>query len=92
MRDKHSACGCAGIYSAHAGIELYAEAFEQAGALAKLEAFASHYGADFYRLPRNTGTLTLRRAPAQVPDCLPFGDDVLVPLRAGGQVAWQVVD
>ena len=92
LRDKHSACGCAGIYSAHAGIELYAEAFEAAGALAKLEAFASHHGADFYRLPRNTGTLTLRRAPARVPDSLPFGDDVLVPLRAGGQVAWQVVD
>ena len=92
LREKHSACGCAGIYSAHAGIELYAEAFEAAGALDKLEAFASHHGADFYRLPRNTGTLTLRRAPVAVPDSLPFGDDVLVPLRAGGQVAWQVVD
>lgn len=91
-REKHSACGCAGIYSAHAGIELYAEAFEAAGALDRLEAFASHHGADFYRLPRNAGTLTLRRAPQAVPDSLPFGDDRLVPLRAGGQVAWQVMD
>ena len=90
--DKHSACGCAGIYSAHAGIELYAEAFEQAGALDRLEAFASHHGADFYRLPRNTGTLTLRRAPQAVPESLPFGDDRLVPLRAGGQLAWRLVE
>jgi dihydroorotase len=90
--EKQSACGCAGIYSAHAGIELYAEAFEQAGALDRLEAFASHYGADFYRLPRNTGTLTLSRAPQAVPDSLPFGDDRLVPLRAGGQVAWRLAE
>jgi dihydroorotase len=90
--EKQSACGCAGIYSAHAGIELYAEAFEAAGALDRLEAFASHHGADFYRLARNTGTLTLRRAPTAVPASLPFGDDRLVPLRAGGQVAWQLVD
>ena len=90
--EKQSACGCAGIYSAHAGIELYAEAFDAAGALERLEAFASHHGADFYRLPRNTRTLTMRRAPQAVPDSLPFGDDRLVPLRAGGQVAWQVAD
>ncbi len=90
--DKQSACGCAGIYSAHAGIEFYAEAFDQAGALDRLEAFAAHHGADFYRLPRNTGTLTLRRGAMAVPDSLPFGDDRLIPLRAGGDVAWQVAD
>ena len=90
--EKQSACGCAGIYSAHAGIELYAEAFEAAGALDRLEAFASQHGADFYRLPRNTGTLTLRRQATPVPDSLPFGGDVLVPLRAGGQIGWQIVD
>ncbi len=88
---KQSACGCAGIYSAHAGIELYAEAFDAAGALDRLEAFASHHGADFYRLPRNSGTLTLRREPVSVPESLPFGDDVLVPLRAGGVVGWRLV-
>lgn len=87
---KESACGCAGIYSAHGGIELYAEAFDAAGALDKLDAFASRHGADFYRLPRNRGTLTLRHAPVPVPDSLPFGDERLVPLRAGGQLAWQI--
>ncbi|WP_372723998.1 dihydroorotase [Immundisolibacter sp.] len=90
--DKQSACGCAGIYSAHAGIEFYAEAFDQAGALDRLEAFAAHHGADFYRLPRNAGTLTLRRGAMAVPESLPFGDDRLIPLRAGGDVAWQVAD
>jgi len=88
--EKQSACCGAGIYSAHAGIELYAEAFEQAGALARLEAFASHYGADFYRLPRNRDTLTLRRLETPVPDSFPFGDDRLVPLRAGGTLVWSV--
>ena len=87
---KESACGCAGIYSAHGGIELYAEAFDAAGALDKLDAFASRHGADFYGLPRNTGTLMLRREPVPVPDSLPFGDQRLVPLRAGGQLAWQI--
>ena len=67
--EKQSACGCAGIYSAHAGIELYAEAFEAAGALDRLEAFASHHGARFYRLARNTGTLTLRAAPRCPSNC-----------------------
>ena len=87
---KESACGCAGIYSAHGGIELYAEAFDAAGALDKLDAFASRHGADFYGLPRNTGTLRLRREPVPEPDSLPFGDQRLVPLRAGGQLAWQI--
>ena len=87
---KETACGCAGIYSAHAAIELYAEAFEDAGALDKLEAFASFYGADFYGLPRNTDTLTLQRQSWTVPEGLPMGGDRLVPLRAGETVRWRV--
>jgi dihydroorotase len=87
---KEAGCGCAGIFSAHAGIELYAEAFEAAGALAKLEGFASFHGADFYRLPRNAGTLTLTKEPWEVPQHYPFGTDELVPLRAGERIAWRV--
>jgi dihydroorotase len=87
---KETACGCAGIYSAHAAIELYAEAFEDAGALDKLEAFASFYGADFYGLPRNTDKITLRRASWTVPENLAMGGDRLVPLRAGEAVRWQL--
>lgn len=87
---KEAACGCAGMYTAHAAIELYAEAFEAAGALDKLEAFASFNGADFYGLPRNTGQITLLRTPWQVPETMPFGDDVLVPLRAGQSIAWKL--
>jgi dihydroorotase len=89
---KEAACGCAGMYTAHAAIELYAEAFEQAGALERLEAFASFHGADFYGLPRNPGKITLRREAWRVPDSQPFGEDVLVPLRAGGEVAWKLVE
>ena len=89
---KEAACGCAGIFSAHAGIELYAEAFEGAGALDKLEGFASLHGADFYELPRNAGTLTLSKEPWAVPDSYPFGSGELVPLRAGERIAWRVVD
>ena len=87
---KEAACGCAGMYTAHAAIELYAEAFEAVGALDKLEAFASFNGADFYGLPRNTEQVTLLRAPWQVPETLPFGDDVLVPLRAGQSIVWKL--
>jgi dihydroorotase len=87
---KESACGCAGIFSAHAALELYAEAFEQAGALAQLEAFAAFNGADFYRLPRNSARLTLRQESWQVPAHYPFGADTLVPLRAGEQVRWRL--
>ncbi len=87
---KESACGCAGIYSAHAGIELYAEAFEAAGALPRLEAFASHHGADFYRLPRNSGTITLVKSPWTAPAGYPFGEDTLVPWRAGETLAWRL--
>ncbi len=87
---KEAACGCAGIYSAHAGIELYAEAFDQAGRLERLEGFASHHGPDFYGLPRNTDTLTLVREPWTVPDHYPFGAGELVPLRAGEAVGWRL--
>ena len=87
---KESACGCAGIFSAHAAIELYAEAFEEAGALSRLEAFASEHGADFYRLPRNTGRLTLEKSPWKVPARYPYGDGDIVPLRAGESVGWRL--
>ncbi|MBW8459238.1 MAG: dihydroorotase [Thiobacillus sp.] len=88
---KESACGCAGIYTAHAAIELYAEVFEDAGALDKLEAFASFHGADFYGLPRNTDTITLTRESWDAPARLKMGEDSLVPLRAGEAIRWRVV-
>ena len=87
---KEAACGCAGIFSAHAAIELYAEAFAAAGALDKLEPFASAHGADFYRLPRNSGTITLLPEPWEVPAHYPFGTGELVPLRAGERIAWRL--
>ncbi|VAW73886.1 Dihydroorotase [hydrothermal vent metagenome] len=87
---KESACGCAGLYTAHAAIELYAEAFEQAGALDRLEAFASHFGPDFYGLPRNDGTITLIREDWTVPDHYPMGDDKLIPMRAGETLRWKL--
>jgi dihydroorotase len=89
---KHAECGCAGIYTAHAALPLYAEVFEAAGALDRLEAFASFFGADFYRLPRNTETIELVREPWQVPAELEFGGERLTPLRAGESVAWRVVE
>ncbi len=88
---KECACGCAGIYTAHAGIELYAEAFDAAGALDRLEGFASHFGPDFYGLPRNTTRITLRREDWSAPATIPFGDDTLVPLRAGETIHWRLV-
>jgi dihydroorotase len=88
---KENACGCAGCYSAHNAIELYAEAFEAAGALDKLEAFASFYGADYYGLPRNTDKITLRKEEWQVPASLGFGEHQLVPLRAGEKMKWKLV-
>lgn len=88
---KESACGCAGIYSAHAAIELYAEVFEAAGALDRLEAFASFHGADFYGLPRNAGRLRLRREAWAVPTSYAFGGTRVVPLRAGETVGWRLV-
>jgi dihydroorotase len=87
---KESGCGCAGIFSAHAALELYAEVFESAAALPALEGFASLHGADFYRLPRNATRVTLVRQPWTVPASYPFGADTLVPLRAGESLAWKL--
>lgn len=87
---KEASCGCAGLYTAHAAIELYAEAFEDAGALDKLEGFASFYGADFYGLPRHADTITLKKESWIVPPDIAFGDARLVPLRAGEAVRWRV--
>ena len=92
LHAKESACGCAGCYSAHAAIEFYATAFEQAGALDKLEGFASFFGADFYGLPRNQDQITLEKQSWTVPDAYPFGDEQVVPLAAGEQLAWKLVD
>jgi dihydroorotase len=89
---KENACGCAGCYTAHAAIEMYAEAFEQASALDKLEAFASFYGADFYGLPRNTQSITLRKEEWQVPATVGFGEHRLVPLRAEEKMKWKLVE
>jgi dihydroorotase len=88
--DKENACGCAGCYTAAFALELYAEAFEAAGALDRFEAFASFHGPAFYGLPRNAGTITLRRQASAVPESFPFGDQTIVPLRAGETLAWSV--
>lgn len=88
---KESACGCAGCFSAYAAIELYAEIFEDLGVLDKLEAFASFHGADFYGLPRNPDQITLEKTPWIAPQTLTFGDDVIVPLRAGEKLRWKLV-
>ena len=88
---KEHASGCAGCYTAHAAMELYAEAFDNAGALDQLEAFASFNGPAFYHLPRNQGTLTLRRESWTPPDSFAFGEAELKPLRAGEALAWRVV-
>ena len=87
---KETACGCAGVYTAHGAIELYAEAFERANALERLENFAARYGAEFYGLPQNGERITLEKTDVRVPDELPYGDDELVPFRAGETLAWRV--
>ncbi|MHA7814982.1 MAG: dihydroorotase [Pseudohaliea sp.] len=87
---KESPCGCAGVYTAHAALELYAEVFDSLGALERLEGFASLHGPAFYGLPVNEETITLTRGEQQVPASLPLGEDVLVPLRAGEALPWQV--
>jgi dihydroorotase len=87
---KEAACGCAGMYTAHTAMELYAEAFDAAGALDKLEGFASFYGADFYGLPRNTDRIQLHRQSWTVPASLPFAGDSIIPLRAGQPIAWKM--
>ena len=88
---KEHASGCAGCYTAHAALELYAEAFERAGALSRLEAFASFNGADFYGLPRNRGTVTLVKQGWTPPESYPFGAGELKPLRAGEELPWRQV-
>lgn len=88
---KENDCGCAGIYTAHAAIELYAEAFDRAGALDKLEGFASLHGPAFYDLPPNAGRITLVREPWKAPASCHYGDDALVPFRAGETIAWKIV-
>ncbi len=87
---KEHALGCAGCYTGHAAIELYAQAFDAAGALDKLEGFASFHGADFYGLPRNTDRITLRRAPWQVPEGYPYGEATLKPLGGGETLDWKL--
>jgi len=89
---KESACGCAGIYTAHAAIELYAEVFAHAGALDRLEAFASFHGADFYQLPRNAHKIVLQKRPWTAPNELRFGDVAVVPFRAGERIEWTLSD
>jgi dihydroorotase len=89
---KESCCGCAGCFTAHGAVELYAEVFESMGALDKLEAFCSIIGADFYGLERNNTTLTLEKKSWTVPQSYPFGQDgVVVPLRAGETISWSIV-
>lgn len=89
--NKETSCGCAGCYTAYAAIELYAQAFEQAGALDKLELFASHNGPDFYGLARNSDTITLKKSAWKVAERLPLGDSHVIPLCAGETLQWQVV-
>jgi dihydroorotase len=88
---KENDSGCAGVYTAHAALEFYAEVFSAAGALDRLEGFASHHGADFYGLPRNTTFVTLEKSEWRVPGSFPYGDGQLVPLRAGATITWRVV-
>jgi dihydroorotase len=90
---KESACGCAGMFTAHAALELYAEAFESAGRLDRLEAFASHYGADFYGLPRHEEAITLVKESWVPPEVYDFGHGgTLVPYRGGEPIAWRIAD
>lgn len=89
---KQNACGCAGCYTAHSALEMYAQVFETAGALDKLEAFASHFGPDFYGLPRNRDKITLQQREWQIPASLPLGSEQLTPLGAGETLRWSVVE
>jgi len=89
--NKETDCGCAGIFTAHAAMAFYAEVFEQAGTLEKLEAFASFYGADFYQLPRNTARITLKKEDWKIPAQLEFAEEKLIPLRAGQRLSWKIV-
>lgn len=89
--NKETACGCAGIYTAHAAIEFYAEAFEQAESIDKLEAFASFYGADFYQLPRNNDQITLKKEKWTIPPHFQFAGEKLIPLYAGKNLSWKMI-
>jgi len=89
---KESSCGCAGCFSSHAPLEMYAEVFEELGVLDKLEAFASFHGPDFYGLPRNNDSITLRKANWQVPSSYPLAGGSVIPLKAGESISWQVVN
>ncbi|MFC1689158.1 dihydroorotase [Pseudomonadota bacterium] len=89
---KETACGCAGCFSSHAPLEMYAEVFDELGVLDKLEAFAGFHGPDFYALPRNEDTVTLRKTQWQVPASYPLGDGSVIPLKAGETISWQVVN
>ena len=89
--NKETACGCAGCYTAPAALEMYAEAFEMMNALDKLEAFASHHGPDFYGLPRNTDTVTLVKEDWRLPEAIAYGDDQVIPLRAGETLKWRLL-
>ncbi len=88
---KESSCGCAGCYSAYAALELYAQAFEQANALDKLEGFSSFFGADFYQLPRNTETITLQKQTWTVPDSYQVDDETIIPLKANEELHWKML-
>lgn len=90
--EQEAACGCAGIFSAPVALALYAHAFEQAGALDKLEAFASFNGPDFYGLPRNSQTITLHKDAWEVPSVYEYGDTSVVPMWARQSLAWRVAD
>jgi dihydroorotase len=91
QKEKESACGCAGVFSAHAAIELYADAFEKANKLDMLEGFASNYGADFYGLKRNTEIITLEKRPWTVPKSYSFSDSKVIPFLAEEQLSWRLV-
>jgi dihydroorotase len=90
-KQKESACGCAGIFSAHAAIELYAEAFDRANKIERLEGFASHFGADFYGLPRNKDTITLEKSAWRVPSSYNFSDSEVIPFFAGEDLSWRLL-
>jgi dihydroorotase len=90
-QDKESSCGCAGCYTAHAALELYAEVFDEEHSLDQLERFASFNGPDFYQLPRNSGTVTLEKVSQEIPADLPLGSQRLIPLRAGERVQWTLM-
>jgi dihydroorotase len=89
---KETACGCAGIFTAHCVLEIYAEVFEEEGALDRFEAFAALNGAEFYRLPVNSARVTLRREPFAVPECIGAGENALVPFRAGETLRWRLAE